>query len=841
MRTIASSFKCISILLLLMILVTGCDKKKKRSSPVEPERVATTLEISPTGSLRLNAGAFADLSARVLDQYGAAMNASVSWSLNNPQAVSLSAASTSSGGTLRITGTQAGSATLTGGSGAANASIELIVLGPPAKLIAAANAQNQSGPVNTPVPVRPSVAVTDVNDRPLSGISVTFVVQSGGGAVTGATQVSDQSGIATVESWSLGAAPGTNTLLAQVAGIPPVTFSAIATPRPSGVLQVDIRGLPDGVPADVTVSGPNGYAADVSTNTTLSSLPSGSYTISARAVTANGVAHTPAPTSQIRSVQAGATTTASVVYTAAGTDLNFTVDGALVFQTVQTSQGTVPLMAGKPAIVRVWVRGNRPNSHQIPVRLRIYRSGQIVHEEVRLGPPAVPTQYTMGDGSASWQFFVPADKVQPGSAMLVHADPNGSVAESTEEDNAFPRTGAGTLGIFTLPGFSVRFLQICLAYAPACGRYVNEDEMLRTTYTVHPVWTRQIIPAYQVTTGRDVTTTAGWSALLQDLEAQRVLDGFGGTPTHYVGIVTTPPQVTLQGLAFIGGFSALFNNDNPASGPTTLAHELGHNFNRRHSPCGGASDVDPNYPFSDGSVGAYGVNLFTGEITSPAYKDIMSYCPPLMTASAFTYNGVFAARQGPFPSSAPAEPVVVLAGRRVGGTLTLDPVFTAVTRPTRADRNGRFTVEGLDAAGRVIFSHRVEPLEVADLPGGAEIFVAAVPVSADRRSRLTEVRVSDGTRRASQLSTGAARAAGPSSLDDEAGRLEVRLSRSGDQVGVEWDAGNYPALLIREAGGGRLLAILHGGRGAVVSPQNVFDIQASDGVQTIQQTVRVRR
>jgi hypothetical protein len=67
----------------------------------------------------------------------------------------------------------------------------------------------------------------------LAGVNVTFAVTGGGGTVTGASQVTDASGKATVGEWVLGPNTGANTLTASVAvsGVTgnPVLFSATAT------------------------------------------------------------------------------------------------------------------------------------------------------------------------------------------------------------------------------------------------------------------------------------------------------------------------------------------------------------------------------------------------------------------------------------------------------------------------------------------------------------------------------------------------------------------------------------------------------------------------------------
>jgi len=88
----------------------------------------------------------------------------------------------------------------------------------------------QTAAVGTPVAVAPSVILHDSGGGPAVGEKVTFSVGSGGGSVTGATPVTDQNGVATVGSWTLGAAAGANTLLAtsRSAVGSPVTITATA-------------------------------------------------------------------------------------------------------------------------------------------------------------------------------------------------------------------------------------------------------------------------------------------------------------------------------------------------------------------------------------------------------------------------------------------------------------------------------------------------------------------------------------------------------------------------------------------------------------------------------------
>ena len=87
----------------------------------------------------------------------------------------------------------------------------------------------QSAQTGLAVTAPPSVLVKDVNNNPVSGVVVTFNISAGGGTPVGSTATTNASGIATVSSWTLGAAAGTNTMTASATGVSTVTFNATGT------------------------------------------------------------------------------------------------------------------------------------------------------------------------------------------------------------------------------------------------------------------------------------------------------------------------------------------------------------------------------------------------------------------------------------------------------------------------------------------------------------------------------------------------------------------------------------------------------------------------------------
>jgi cytochrome c peroxidase len=91
-------------------------------------------------------------------------------------------------------------------------------------LVAVGN--NQTALVGRPVSGSVCVQTTDDNDTPVSGVTVTWIAPSKRGAISGAVQITDSTGIASLGSWTLGRRPGMNTVTATSPGLSGATFIA---------------------------------------------------------------------------------------------------------------------------------------------------------------------------------------------------------------------------------------------------------------------------------------------------------------------------------------------------------------------------------------------------------------------------------------------------------------------------------------------------------------------------------------------------------------------------------------------------------------------------------------
>lgn len=99
---------------------------------------------------------------------------------------------------------------------------------------------DQTATAGSAVAELPSVRVTDAKGNAVAGASVVFAVTSGGGTISGATQITGADGKATVSGWTVGTTAGGNTLQATVEGLAgeAVTFAATGVAGPATTLVI---------------------------------------------------------------------------------------------------------------------------------------------------------------------------------------------------------------------------------------------------------------------------------------------------------------------------------------------------------------------------------------------------------------------------------------------------------------------------------------------------------------------------------------------------------------------------------------------------------------------------
>ncbi len=299
----------------------------------------------------------------------------------------------------------------------------------------------------------PSLSVTpDSSTVSAGGTAITFTANTANTSeevkwsLSGSGSISSASGSTTQYTPPLSNAISSQTTATLTASLPGASLNATAAisikpvaVKPSlGALEVNVTGLPDGVDANVTVSGPGGFSQVLTGSKTLGGLEAGTYTVSASDVTSGGVTFISSLTGSPATVTAGQTATVSVAYAAQipgrgalnvniaglpdGVKANVTVNGPNGFnQTLSASQTISNLEPGTYTVISSDVISN----------------GKTFKATIS-GSPATVSAGATAISSVSYA----AQAVQPGSlAVSITGLPGGVSANVTVRGpNGFGRT-----------------------------------------------------------------------------------------------------------------------------------------------------------------------------------------------------------------------------------------------------------------------------------------------------------------------------------------------------------------------------------------------------------------
>jgi len=686
-----------------------------------------------------------------------------------------------------------------------------------------------------------------------------------GSAITGqaATWHSSASAVATVSAQGMVTAVGVGTTVVS-ASVNGIAGSSSITVQPAPVQSVQVvidrpllvvggtakatakvTDATGQVVSDrqVTFASSNPAAATVSSDGTISAIGVGNLIISA--------------TSDSKTGQAAVCITETAP--------NLRVDVVTLSQSVQTLVGSIPLVSGGlPAIVRV----HATNSIDLPPGCPLPRFRMIAYdgttEALRAEAEAAgPLPRVTNLFSPVARFIVPSTLIKPSLRVLVEVDPSNAWAEANEGDNVWPSSGTPEQISFTdVPRLELTFIPVSVADGSGIG--LVDDASLDT----YLFGLRQMYPLSEIDyeVGAQLSSAfpllAGsydaWYTILSELNFRRVVEG---SRRYYAGIVRPPatlPNTQLHGLGYIP--TDLTTTEGATRTSVSLgmgwiwparyisdviAHELGHNHGRRHSPCGGAPGADPGFPYGDGGIGATGTDMYTYARNGTApfdflpatRSDFMSYCMPKWV-SDYTYQALIAARKAAGPVAGvearrvPCECLVVW-GTAEGDSIAFNPAFVTKTFAQVPAGGGPWLIEGVRDDGGVAFSFAIEPTEIDHAPG-VRHFAFTVPLSQADRSSLSFLRAS-GRGRVTTLQR--TTASGRAALLTAATQASFRL-KAGGQSELSWPS-SVRAALVRSTTTGEVLAISRTGSVTLDARHVEVDLVLSDGVRS--ETVRIRR
>ena len=410
---------------------------------------------------------------------------------------------------------------------------------------------------------------------------------------------------------------------------------------------------------------------------------------------------------------------------------------AYMVQAVQSWEFPVPLVADEDALLRVFVTATTGTSASIPaVRARFFRNGRETHVEEIPGKPApIPTELDESSLSKSANAEIPGHVIQPGLEMVIEVDPDNTLNPALGVAKRIPATGRLAVDVRAMPLFDLTLIPFIwteshdssiVDLVKAMAADAESHEMLSDTRTLLPVGD------LVVTAHEPVMTSSNSAFVLRDqAKAIRAMEGGTG---HYMAMMSRP-VTGAGGVAFLPGRASF-----SLPRASTIAHELGHNMNLQHAPCG--TSGDPSYPYLDGSIGAWGYDFRDGgSLVRPSRPDLMSYCFQSRWISDFSFTNSLRYRlfdEGPPAAAVATRSLLLWGGIGADSVLYLEPTFVIEAPPTLPDSAGEYGLTGRSENGAELFSLAFTMPVTADGDGSSS-FAFVLPVRPGWEHRLASV------------------------------------------------------------------------------------------------------
>ena len=130
---------------------------------------------------------------------------------------------------------------------------------------------------------------------------------------------------------------------------------------------------------------------------------------------------------------------------------------AYLTQAVQSREFPVPLVAGQPALLRVFMASENANGEKIPeVRATFYVDDAEVHSvDIAGGTGSIPTEIDEGSLASSANADVPGSVIRPGLEMVIEIDPDGTLDPGLGISRQMPDSGRMAVDVVELPDFQL--------------------------------------------------------------------------------------------------------------------------------------------------------------------------------------------------------------------------------------------------------------------------------------------------------------------------------------------------------------------------------------------------
>jgi len=406
---------------------------------------------------------------------------------------------------------------------------------------------------------------------------------------------------------------------------------------------------------------------------------------------------------------------------------------AMLIQAIQTFDGSVPLVAGRDALLRVFIASEKDATVPMPhVTARFFHDDvEVFTAEMENTDKFITSLLYMGDSEATSNAPIPGSVIQPGLEMVIELGSSGRL----------PAEGRLSVVVVDMPPFNLTVVPLYWMNNPDMNLVSTVQSLTEDSEYFDASRDRLPVNEFNVRIRSPVAVSFDPVSSVKTLDRVAMIRTMDGSSDYYMGIVTGG-----GGLGRRPG-SATVTELNDAF----MAHELGHNLNMLHAPCGTRSFLERDYPYMDGSIGVWGYDHRNSGLIPASMPDFMSYCGPPDWTSDYSFIRMINRRQilegeptFALPSSPSGRSLLIWGGRDEYGELYLEPAFVVDAPPSLPVARGPYRLAAEDTDGNVLFDLRFSLEETAcgERESEAGGFVYAVPVRADWSGRLAHLELS---------------------------------------------------------------------------------------------------
>ena len=408
-------------------------------------------------------------------------------------------------------------------------------------------------------------------------------------------------------------------------------------------------------------------------------------------------------------------------------------------QAVQSREFPVPLVAGDDALLRVFVTAATPTEESIPdVRARFYLGGTETHvAEIPGKSTPIPTEVDESSLAMSANSAIPGAVLQPGLEMVIEIDPDGQLDPSLGVKNRIPETGRMAVNVKAMPVFEVTVIPFLAA--PSDSSILEVTGGMAADPHGHEMLyhTRTLLPVGDIDVEEHGPVRINSRFLLHLVVATRSIRYLEESERYHLGLMPLPVYGD-HGYAYPNGRAS-------AAVPHSvmIAKVFASNFWLGDAPCGDTYNPDPDYPYADGTIGAWGYDRHGDTLVAPSLPDLTSFCWPQWIGGYHFGKAVRYRLDDEYGASvaSPGQSLILSGGVDGDGTPFLDPALVVDGPAVLPQAGGDYRLEGSGAEGEQLFSLRFGMLEVGG-DDGARSFFFAIPVEPEWAGELAGITLS---------------------------------------------------------------------------------------------------